>query len=119
MRRLTASWAAMIDLALREVVIDSADFRSVDSTDRRKTAFKILGWGFILRGLSGSFVELPRDCAEFGLAIVRHIDAAREVSAQEPVGVLVATALGGKPRGKCPDRCLSADDTDIPATPVE
>src|SRR5450631_1878847 len=41
------------------------------STDRCNTFRKLLSWGLIEQGLSGSFIELPCDCAELGLATFR------------------------------------------------
>ena len=43
-------------------------FGPVVSTDRRNTCFKFLCWGLVLQGLSGPFVKLACDGAEFGLA---------------------------------------------------
>ena len=50
-------------------------------------------WGLIVQGFSGSFVELPGDGAELGLAEGRQVDAVRQVLAQQAVGVLVGAAL--------------------------
>jgi len=59
------------------------------STDRCNTFGKLLSWGLIAQGLSGSFVELPCDRAELGLAMQGQIGAAREILAQQSVGVFV------------------------------
>jgi Type ISP C-terminal specificity domain len=61
------------------------------STDRCNTFCKLLSWGLIEQGLSGPFVELPRDCAEFGLAMQGQISATRKILAQQSVGVFVWT----------------------------
>jgi hypothetical protein len=47
--------------------------------DRRNTVLKPFCGGVVLQGLSGAFVELSRDGAEFGLAMDGHVEAAREV----------------------------------------
>jgi hypothetical protein len=39
------------------------------STDRCNTFCELLSWSLIEQGLSRSFIELPCDCAELGLAM--------------------------------------------------
>lgn len=68
-------------------------FVPADSTGRRNTLLEPLGWGLVLQGLSGAFVELSRNRAELCLAVGRHIDPSRKVLAQEAVCVFIAAAL--------------------------
>ena len=59
------------------------------STDRCNTFCELLSWGLIEQGLSGSFIELPCDCAELGLAMQGQVSATRKILAQQSVGVFV------------------------------
>src|SRR5260370_14796600 len=68
------------------------------STGRCNTFRELVCWGLIEQGLSGPFIELPCYRAEFGLAMEGQIGAARQVLAQQSVGVFVRAALPGRPR---------------------
>ena len=68
-------------------------FEDADSTDRCNTLGKSLCRCFILQCFSRALVELPRDGAEFGLAVGGHVEAPGKVLAQGAVGVLVAASL--------------------------
>jgi len=87
------------DLSQPKAAIGAAaangSFVPVDSMDRRNTLLELLRRSLVLQGFSWPFIELSGDGAEFGLAVGGHVDAAREVLAQKPVGVLVASSLPG------------------------
>ena len=70
----------------------------VGSTGERNGFGEHLSGRFVVQGFSGSFVELPGDVAELGLAEGGEIDAVGQVLAQEPVGVFVGAALPGAVR---------------------
>ena len=59
----------------------SSTMRIAVSTGRCNTGFKFLCGGLVLQGLSGPFIELACDRAEFGLAEARYVKAFREVLA--------------------------------------
>lgn len=63
------------------------------STGRCNTGFKFLCWGLVLQGLSGAFVELACNGAEFSLTKAWYINALGEVLSEKTVGIFVTASL--------------------------
>src|SRR5437773_508335 len=65
----------------------------LSSTDRRNSPAKHFGWFHPIQGLSRAVVQLPGDGVEMSGAVEAQVILAREVLAEQTVGVLIAAAL--------------------------
>ena len=95
----TESTAALTALGL-SVASGHGPQSAVGSTDRCDTLCKPLRGRLIKQGLSWTFVELPCDSTELGLAVYGQVGAAWEILAQQPIGVFIWDA---PPTGRRPD----------------
>jgi hypothetical protein len=80
-------WPATV--ARRKPPTFECPFGVAGSTGRCNTFRELVCWGLIEQGLSGPFIGLPCDRAEFGLAMQGQIGAAWKILAQQSVGVFV------------------------------